>query len=147
MTCVQRRSAHRIRGTTLVVGTGGAVRPFTLCLSAQGPRWTDPTIAPAFDGLGIPVSRRVTFIDRSLLRSSFLGPRNEVSTDVSAHRDFRSAPQSGGYGALIMLAPSTEMSRITLSGIYTPVIQTSRLRRKKIAARKRRIFHFLTTVS
>src|SRR6266566_2297931 len=51
MTCVQRRSAHRIRGTTLVVGTGGAVRPFTLCLSAQGARWTDPTIAPAFDGL------------------------------------------------------------------------------------------------
>jgi hypothetical protein len=34
-----------------VVGTGGAVRPVTLCLSAQGPRWTDPTIAPAFDGL------------------------------------------------------------------------------------------------
>src|SRR5204862_7809454 len=27
MTCAQRRSAHRIRGTTLVVGTGGAVRP------------------------------------------------------------------------------------------------------------------------
>jgi hypothetical protein len=26
MTCVQWRSAHRIRGTTLVVGTGGAVR-------------------------------------------------------------------------------------------------------------------------
>jgi hypothetical protein len=51
MTCVQRRSAHRIRGTTLVVGTGGAVRPLTLCLSAEGPRWTDPTIAPAFDGL------------------------------------------------------------------------------------------------
>jgi hypothetical protein len=25
MTCVQRRSAHRIRGTTLMVGTGGAV--------------------------------------------------------------------------------------------------------------------------
>ena len=49
--CVQRRSAHRIRGTTFVVGTGGAVRPVTLCLSAQGPRWTDPTIAPAFDGL------------------------------------------------------------------------------------------------
>jgi hypothetical protein len=77
ITCVQRRSAHRIRGTTLVVGTGGAVRPFTLCLSAQGPRWTDPTIAPTFDGLKISVSHRVTFIDRSLLRSSFLGPRSE----------------------------------------------------------------------
>jgi hypothetical protein len=43
--------------------------PLPLCLSAQGPRWTDPTIAPAFDGLKIPVSRRVTFSDRSLLRS------------------------------------------------------------------------------
>jgi hypothetical protein len=60
-----------------VVGTGGAVRPFTLCLSAQGPRCTDPTIAPAFDGLKISVSRRAKFIDRSLLGSSFLGPRNE----------------------------------------------------------------------
>src|SRR5690348_268146 len=66
MTCVQRRSAHRIRGTTLVVGTGGAVRPLTLCLSAQGRRWTDPTIAPAFDGLKISVSREVEFSDRSL---------------------------------------------------------------------------------
>jgi hypothetical protein len=28
---------NRIRGTTLVVGTGGAVRPLTLYLSAQGP--------------------------------------------------------------------------------------------------------------
>src|SRR6266513_532977 len=77
MTCVQRRSAHRIRGTTLVVGTGGAVRPVTLCLSAQGTRCTGPTIAPALDGLKISVSRRVSFTDRSLLRSSFLGPRDE----------------------------------------------------------------------
>jgi hypothetical protein len=131
--------------------------PFTLCLSAQGPRWTDPTIAPAFDGLKISVSRRVTFIDRSLLGSSFLGPRNEGSTGVSVHRGFRSAPQSGGYGALV--APSTEMSRITLFGIYMPVIQTSRLRGKKSRQGSdvgqaefwlqgtRRMFHFLTTVS
>jgi hypothetical protein len=43
--------------------SGRAVRfaPFTLCLSAQGPRYTDPTIAPAFDGLKISVSRRVSF--------------------------------------------------------------------------------------
>ena len=60
-----------------MVGTGGAVRPFTLCLSAQGPRWTDPTIAPAFDGLKISVSRRVSFTHRPPLGSSFLGPRNE----------------------------------------------------------------------
>src|SRR6266566_2163739 len=77
MTCVQRRSAHRIRGTTLVVGTGGAVRPFTLCLSAQGPRWTEPTIAPAFDGLKYSRLSQGKFIDRSLLGSSFLGPREE----------------------------------------------------------------------
>jgi len=62
-----------------------------------------------------------------------LDPVTRGSTDVSAHRDFRSAPQSGGYGALIMLAPSTEMSRITLSGIYTPVIQTSRLEAANIS--------------
>ena len=112
ITCVQRRSAHRIRGTTLVVGTGGAVRPFTLCLSAQCPRCTDPTIAPAFDGLKISVSRRVAFIDRSLLRSSFLGPRNEGFNRCLSPPGFRSAPQSGGYGALE--APSTEMSCITI---------------------------------
>jgi len=95
-----------------VVGTGGAVRPVTLCLSAQGPRWTDPTIAPAFDGLKISVSRRVTFIDRSLLRSSFLGPRNERFNRRLSPPGFRSAPQSGSYGALV--APSTEMSCITI---------------------------------
>jgi hypothetical protein len=83
-----------------VVGTGGAVRPLTLCLSAQGARWTDPTIAPAFDGLKISVSRRVSFSDRSLLRSSFLGPRNEGFNRRLSPSGFRSAPQSGGYGAL-----------------------------------------------
>ena len=95
-----------------VVGTGGAVRPLTLCLSAQGPRWTDPTIAPAFDGLKISVSRRVSFTDRSLLRSSFLGPRNEGFNRCLSPPGFRGAPQSEGYGALV--APSTEMSRMTI---------------------------------
>jgi len=32
--------------TTFVVGTGSAVRPVTLCLSALGPGETDPTITP-----------------------------------------------------------------------------------------------------
>jgi hypothetical protein len=95
-----------------VVGTGGAVRPLTLCLSAQGPRCTDPTIAPAFDGLKIPVSRRVEFIDRSLLRSSFPGPRNERFNRRLSPPEFPQAPQSGSYGALV--APSTEMSRMTI---------------------------------
>jgi hypothetical protein len=96
-----------------VVGTGGAVRPLTLCLSAQGPRWTDPTIAPAFDGLKISVSRRVTFIDRSLLGSFILRTAQRAVQPMSQPTgNFRSAPQSGSYGALV--APSTEMSRMTI---------------------------------
>src|SRR5207253_9701642 len=114
MTCVQRRSAHRIRGTTLVVGTGGAVRPLTLCLSAQGPRWTHPTIAAAFDGLKISVSRRVSFIDRSPLGSSFLGPRSEGFNRRLSPPEFPQCPTVRELrGAL---APSTEMSRITIYG-------------------------------
>jgi hypothetical protein len=109
--CVQRRSAHRIRGTTLVVGTGGAVRPVTLCLSAQGLRWTDPTIAPAFDGLKYSRLSQGKFIDHSLLGSSFLGPRNVRFSRRLSPPGFRSASRSGGYGPLI--APSAEMSRMT----------------------------------
>jgi hypothetical protein len=108
--CVQRRSAHRIRGTTVVVGTGGAVRPVTLCLSAQGLRWTDPTIAPAFDGLKYSRLSQGKFIDHSLLGSSLRTSQREVQP-ASQSAGFRSAPQSGGYGALI--APSAEMSRMT----------------------------------
>ena len=37
---------HRIRRTTIVVGTGSAVSPITFCLSAQGLGKTDPTIMP-----------------------------------------------------------------------------------------------------
>ncbi len=112
MTCVQRRSAHRIRGTTAWSGRAVRFAPVTLCLSAQGSRWTDPTIAPAFDGIKISVSRRVSFTDRSLLRSSFLGPRNEGFNRCLSPPGFRGAPQSEGYGALV--APSTEMSRMTI---------------------------------
>ncbi len=79
-----------------MVGTGGAVRPLTLCLSAQGPRCADPTIAPAFDGLKISVSRRVAFIDRSLLRSSFLGPRNEGVQPASQSAGISAVPHSQG---------------------------------------------------
>ena len=98
-----------------MVGTGGAVRPLTLCLSAQGPRWTDPTIVPAFDGLKISVSRRVSFTDRSLLRSSFLGPRNEGFNRCLSPPGFPQCPTVRELrGALILLAPSTEMSRMTI---------------------------------
>ena len=62
---------------------------------------------PLPDGLKLPVSRRVKFIDHSLLGSSFLGPRNERFNRCLSPPGFRSAPQSGGYGALI--APSTEI--------------------------------------
>ena len=86
--------------------------PFTLCLSAQGPRGTDPTIAPAFDGLKISVSRRVTFIDCSLLRSSFPGPRNEGFNRRLSPPEFAQCPTVRELrGAL---APSTEMSRMTI---------------------------------
>ena len=37
---------HRIRRTTIVVGTGSAVSPITFCLSAQDLGRTDPTIMP-----------------------------------------------------------------------------------------------------
>jgi hypothetical protein len=37
---------HRIRRTTIVVGTGSAVSPIIFCLSAQGLATTDPTIMP-----------------------------------------------------------------------------------------------------
>ena len=37
---------HRIRRTTIVVGTGSAVSPIIFCLSAQGLGITDPTIVP-----------------------------------------------------------------------------------------------------
>jgi hypothetical protein len=83
-----------------VVGTGGAVRPVTLCLSAQGPRWTDPTIAPAFDGLKYSRLSQGQFIDHSLLGSSFLGPRNVRFNRCLSPPGFRSAPQLGGYGPL-----------------------------------------------
>ena len=96
ITCVQRRSAHRIRGTTCVVGTGGAVRPLTLCLSAQGPRCTDPTIAPAFDGLKISVSRRILVLSTAPCSGRHsLDPVTRGSTGVSAHR-VSAVPHSQG---------------------------------------------------
>ena len=87
--CVQRRSAHRIRGTTVVVGTGGAVRPVTLCLSAQGPPWTDPTIAPAFDGLKYSRLSQGHVLSTTPRLGRHYGPRNvrfsrRLSPPVSA---------------------------------------------------------------
>ncbi len=127
-----------------MVGTGGAVRPITLCLSAQGPRCTDPTIATAFDGLKIPVSRRAKFIDRSLLRSSFPGPRNEGFNRCLSPPGFPECPTVRGLrGAL---APSTEMSRMTiylvsLLGYCTGASSGSRVRitaagRQELAGRR-----------
>src|SRR5215831_13685077 len=109
MTCVQRRSAHRIRGTTHVVGTGGAVRPVTLS------RWTDPTIAPAFDGLKYFRLSQGRVFDRSLLGSSFLGPPNERFNRRLSPPGFPQCPTVRELRGAV--APSTEMSRIA---IYLP---------------------------
>jgi hypothetical protein len=93
-----------------VVGTGGAVRPNYPLLVRARPSVHRSDDRTAFDGLKISVSRRVSFIDRSLLRSSFLGPRNVRFNRRLSPPGFRSASQSGGYGALI--APYPEMSCI-----------------------------------
>src|SRR5215813_13025170 len=115
MTCVQRRSAHRIRGTTRVVGTGGAVRPLTFCLSAQGFRSTDPTIAPAFDGLKYFRLSQDLVYRPFLLGSSFLGPRDERFNRRLSPPGFPQCPTVRELRGAI--APSTEMSRIA---IYLP---------------------------
>src|SRR5262249_7724922 len=115
MTCVQRRSAHRTRRTTLVVGTGGAVRPLTLCLSAQGFRSTDPTIAPAFDGLKYFRLSQDLVYRPFLLGSSFLGPRDERFNRRLSPPGFPQCPTVRELRGAI--APSTEMSRIA---IYLP---------------------------
>jgi hypothetical protein len=95
-----------------VVGTGGAVRPLYPLLVRARLLVTDPTIAPAFDGLKISVSRRVSFIDCSLLRSSFPGPRNEGFNRCLSPPGFPQCPTVRELrGAL---APSTEMSRMTI---------------------------------
>jgi hypothetical protein len=79
-----------------VVGTGGAVRPVTLCLSAQGSRSTDPTIAPAFDGLKYFRLSRGKFIDRSPLGSSFLGPPEEGFNRCLSPPEFPHCPTLRG---------------------------------------------------
>jgi hypothetical protein len=86
--------------------------PFTLCLSAQGYSVDRPDDRTSLDGLKISVSRRVSLATAPCLGRHSLDPATRGSTGVSVRRDFRSAPQSGGYGAL--LAPSTEMSRMTI---------------------------------
>ena len=94
-----------------MVGTGGAVRPLTLCLSAQGPRCTDPPIAPAFDGLKISVSRRVR-VYRPLPAPVVIPWTSQREVQPASQTTGFRAPRSGRYGALV--APSTEMSCITI---------------------------------
>jgi hypothetical protein len=113
VTCVQRRSAHRIRRTTLVVGTGGAVRPnYPLLVRAR------PSVDRPDDRTSLRRSKVFPSLAGSRLSTApclgrhSLDPVTRGSTGVSVHRDFRSAPQSGSYGALV--APSTEMSRMTI---------------------------------
>lgn len=49
-----------------MVGTGIAVCPVTLGLSAQGSWWTNPTITPAFDGLKYSRLLPGSFFDQDL---------------------------------------------------------------------------------
>jgi hypothetical protein len=76
---------HRTRGTTLVVGTGDAVRPITLCLFAQGARWTGPTISPPLTVQGIPVSRGVECL-ATIPRLGSSQCRGVTRTGVPVHR-------------------------------------------------------------
>jgi hypothetical protein len=100
ITCVQRRSAHRIRGTTLVVGTGGAVRPlYPLLVRAR------LSVHRSDDRTSLRRSKVFPSLAGSRLSTApclgrhSLDPVTRGSTGVSVHRDFRSAPQSGSYGA------------------------------------------------
>jgi hypothetical protein len=96
-----------------VVGTGGAVRPLTLCLAAQGSRWTDPTIAPAFDGLKyFRLSQGSRLATAPCFGRHSLDPATRGSTGVSGHRISAVLHSQGVTGRWI--APSTEMSSITI---------------------------------
>ena len=58
-----RSRIHRTRGTTVVVGTGSAVRPVTLCLSAQGSRHDRSNDRATLDGLKLFRLARAWFSD------------------------------------------------------------------------------------
>jgi hypothetical protein len=115
MTCVQRRSAHRIRGTTLVVGTGGAVRPiYPLLVRAR------PSVDRSDDLTSLRRSKDSRLSQGHVYRPlpcfgrSFPGPRNKGFNRRLSPPGFPQCPTVRGLrGAL---APSTEMSRMTIYG-------------------------------
>ena len=100
----------------VAAGTGIAVCPFTLCLFAQGyQRCTDPAIASALDSI-----KYFRLLQGSVLRpypafvvipcrSTELFTRMLMRNPRLSRRKFRSASRLEGYGALIDLAPSTEI--------------------------------------
>jgi hypothetical protein len=83
-----------------VAGTGSAVRPFCLCLSAQRLGSTDPTIAPPSTVQSFPSLVRLSLATGACLGRSF--PRvdrtnwSNAPTGVSAHRGSREYPCNGG---------------------------------------------------
>jgi hypothetical protein len=98
---------HLDQRTQWLSGTGVAVCPVTLCLYAQGSRWTIQTIAPAFDGLKVFPSRAGLSIARFGL-SSFQACQ---PAGVSAHRVSALAPQSGGLRLIIDAEMSKYLSK------------------------------------
>jgi hypothetical protein len=87
-----------------VVGTGSAVSPFILCLSAQGYRQDRSDDHVTLDGLKFSVSRQAWFSDRACFGRSVLRVYRagwpDAPTGVSDHRGFRIASHLGGYGTL-----------------------------------------------
>src|SRR5262249_79881 len=116
MTCVQRRSAHRIRGTTARGRDGRCGSPRYPLLVRARLSVTAPTIDPALDGLN-DFRLWQGYVYRPLPAWVVIPwtPLREVQP-ASQSAGVSAVPHSQGvYGALV--APSTEMSRIT---IYLP---------------------------
>jgi hypothetical protein len=101
-----------------VVGTGSAVSPVTLCLSAQGLGTTDPTIAPPSTVQSFPSLVGLGFTTVARLGRLFPGVNRtdwpDAPTGVSGHRDSREYPCNGGRGWSI----HAEMSRY----LFRPVV-------------------------
>ncbi len=96
---------HRTRGTTVVAGTGSAVRPVILCLSAQGFSAQPIRRSRHPDGLKLFRLSRALIFDLAQLWSfgakSGPGRWPDAPTGVSAHRGFHDCPFCGGRGVSI----------------------------------------------
>jgi hypothetical protein len=93
---------HRTRGTTSVVGTGSAVRPYPLLLRgvsarpirrSRHPRRSK--VFPSLARLGL-----ATLPAWVVLFQECTGPMSDAPTDVPGHRDFRECPCNGDRGVV-----------------------------------------------